>query len=125
MSASPEFTLRTHTTYSVQGLIAVPSGATNYLPPFFMPVPTGQRALFVGVRYIVRAGTSVTFNVTQNGTVVITGAVATTTATETDLTTYLDVNDGDLFAVVVTAISGTPDGLTVGFYWDVTGPITI
>lgn len=121
--ASPEFMLRTHSTYAVQGLIAVPAGATNFLPPFFFPVPPNQRALLVGVRYVVRGATSVTFNITQNGTAVITGAVATTTAGESDVTTYIDVNDGDMFAVLVTAISGTPDGLTVSFYWDVTGPL--
>ena len=109
-------------TYAVSSLIAVPSGATNFLPPFFLPVPAGQTWFLVGVRAMIRAGTSATMDIQQNGVGVggLTGIVVTTTAATTLATTPSPVVDGDYFAPVFTAISGTPDGLSLSFYFQVT-----
>ncbi len=106
-------------TYAVTGLVTVPSGATGYLPGFFVPVPTGQVCALVAVRYKIRtASDSVTFSIEQNGTGLtgLTGLSATNTATTTVLATATEILDDDEFAVVVTAIGTAPDGLAVTFY---------
>ncbi len=46
--------------------------------------------------------------------------VTNNTSTETDATNIVACADGDLFAPVLSSISGTPDGLSVSFYFDVT-----
>ena len=108
--------------YAVGGLLAVPSGATNYLCPFFQSVLQGQTVSLVGVWCVVRAGTSATLSVNHNGTTVggLSGIVVTTTASYTAATNPANVIDGDTFAPVISAISGTPDGLTVSFVFLVT-----
>ncbi len=107
--------------YAVQGLLAVPSGATNFLPPFFLPIEPGSIAKFIGVRAMVRSATSITCNVQQNGSTIagMTGIVVTTSASSFSPTTPIDVSDGDYFAPVITAVSGTPDGLSMTFYFQV------
>ena len=109
-------------TYSVSGLLAVPSGATNYLPPFFYPVYPTNTVTFLGVIGLVRGGTSVTLNVQQNGST-ITGLSGTTFTTSSSgllaPTSATTVNNLDYFAPVITAISGTPDGLTLTFVFQI------
>jgi hypothetical protein len=103
-------------TWAVPGAIAVPSGATTYIPPMFVNVPAGAGGrTLTGVRAMIRAGTSVTFDVQRNGVGVVglTGIVATTTPTSTMLATALALADGDSIAIVVTAVAGTPDGLSM------------
>lgn len=115
-------TIRLPYTFSVSGLIAVPAGASNYLPPFFFPIPAGQSATLQAVRCMIRSGTSVTVAIQQNG-VAVTGLTAvsvTTTATTTNASSPPSVSNGDYFAPVVSSISGTPDGMTITFYFDVT-----
>lgn len=109
-------------TYAVSGPLAIPSGASDYLPPFFMPVPVGQTWTLIGIRAMVRGATSVTVNIQQNGLTVagLSGVIITTTATSFAPTNPAPVADGDYFAPVVTAISGTPDGLSCTFYFQVT-----
>ena len=115
-------TTRTTKTYGVSGPLAVASGGANYLPPFFMPVPSGQSENLVGIRAVIRAGTSATITIDQNGSAItgLTGINVTTTATTTLLGTPVAVADGDAFAPVITAVSGTPDGLSLSFEFDVT-----
>ena len=109
-------------TFSVSGPIAVPSGATNYLPPFFEPVDSNSMKRLVSVRYAIRAGTSVTFAVTQNGSAVsgLSSLSATTTPAATVPGALPAVVDGDQFAVVVSAVSGSPDGLSVTLIFETT-----
>lgn len=116
------YTIRISQTYSVSGALAVPSGATNFLPPFFMPVPSGQTCKLVGVTAAIRGGTSVTLSVDQNGFAVsgLGSLSVTPTAGFTAATTPPSVSDGDAFAPVISAITGSPDGLSLSFYFDVT-----
>ncbi|MGH2612672.1 MAG: hypothetical protein ACRDFB_06430 [Rhabdochlamydiaceae bacterium] len=109
-------------TIAWSGDVAVPSGATAYLPPFFEPVLSGTSKVLVSARYMIRAGTSATFEITQNGTAVtgLSSLSATTTAAYTTATSTPSVTDGDQFAVVVSAISGVPDGLTVSLIFKTT-----
>ena len=106
-------------TYSVSGTLAVPSGATNYLPPFFRPVGGNQGVTLSAVRYFCRAGTA-TFTIYQNGAA-LTGAAAGINVTTTATTTTLNVStsNNDYFAPVLTAVSGS-DGLSISFEFTVT-----
>jgi hypothetical protein len=100
-------------TFVVSGLVQVPSGATGYIPPMYVYVPTGTAKHLTGVRYSIRAGTSVTFNILYNGTVLSSGIQASTTAA-TFAIAGGNLADGDSFQVQVSAISGdSPDGLAV------------
>lgn len=109
-------------TYAVSGSLALPSGGTNFLPPFFMTVSPGETVRFLGVQGMVRSATSVTLEVQQNGSNVsgLGAVVVGTTATRTYATAPVTVSDGDAFAPVLTAISGTPDGLSLSFLFEVT-----
>lgn len=119
---SVQKTMRVERTYTVSGLLAVPSGASSFLPPFFMPIPTGQSAKLVAVRAQVRGGTSATLAVNQNGSAVssMSALVVTTSAATTAVGTPPSVADGDAFAPVIASIAGTPDGLSLSLYFDIT-----
>lgn len=106
--------LLTAHTYAVSGFISVPSSGINYLPPFYEPVGALNSKTLVSVRYSIRAGTSVTFSVNQNGTPVtgLSALSATTTATTATVSSPPAVANGDAFSIVVSAVSGSPDGLT-------------
>jgi len=110
----------TSRTFAIAGAIAVPSGSTNYIPPFFEPVSANTTKKLVEVHYIIETGTSVTFSVNQNGTGItgLTALSATTTAAGTAPTTPPSVANGDLFAIVVSAISGSPANLTVSLVFE-------
>lgn len=122
--APPKFT--ESRTFSISGLIAVPSGATNFIPPFFEPVDSGVTKKIIGVRCEVRGGTSATFAVNQNGSPVsgLSSVTASTAAAYTAATVPPSVTDGDVFAIVVASISGTPDGLTVSLIFETTPTTT-
>jgi hypothetical protein len=115
-------TMRICHNYSVAGPLAVPSGATNFLPGFFMPIPTGQSAELAGVYAVVRGTTSATMSINQNGSAVssLSALTVTTTAGFTACGTPPTVANGDAFAPVISSISGTPDGLSLSFFFDVT-----
>jgi len=108
----------THT-FAVSGTLAVPSGATNFLPPFFMVLASGETATLVSVRYMVRSGTC-TFTLNQNGSGAagFTGISVTTTPTSTT-PTAVAVSNNDYFAPVLTAVSSA-DGLSVTVVFAVT-----
>jgi hypothetical protein len=113
-------------TYAVQGELAVPSGATNYLPPFFMRLNPGEQAFLVGVEAMIRdngSSPSVTISIEQNGSGTglsdLTGIVVTPTATIFPLTTLQDVVNGDYFAPVITALTNNADNLTLTFFFDI------
>jgi len=114
--------ISTGQTYAVAGIIGIPDGPLNVLPPFFEPVAGGTTKTLVAVEYVVQTGTSVTFNVLQSGGVVagLGGLVATTTNTMTAPTTPPTVVNGNEFSIVVTAISGSPQALTVSFFFETT-----
>ena len=100
----------THT-YAVSGTISVPSGATGYLPPFFM----NEVCTMYGVMTLLRAG-SATITLEQNGTAFATGIAVGTTPAFTNTNQSVAVND--YFQPVVTAVTGA-DGLSVSFYFDI------
>lgn len=115
-------TFRQAHSYSVSGLLAVPSGATNFLPPFNIPISASETVTLAGVMASIRGGTSVTVEIQQNGSNVsgLGALVVTTTPGFTAATVPPSVANDDSFAIIVTAISAIPDGLSLTFYFDVT-----
>lgn len=97
----------------VGGTIVIPSGDSNYIPPIFVTVASGQSLSLTKVRSILHSGGTVTFTIYQNGTALTdcTGLVAGTTVTSNTVSDALA--DGDILAVVVTAVSGTPVNMTI------------
>lgn len=106
-------------TYSVLGSIGVPSGDTNYLPPFFVPVPAGQTVRAVSVTHKIHTGTSVTASITRNGTSILT-LTSTTTKTTTTFPAGTTFADTDEIALVVTGVSGTPANYSCTLFFDYT-----
>ena len=105
--------------YSVSGLLVPPSGAYGYLPPFFWPVPTHQTVALLGVMTMIRAGSFTEFYVYQNGSAISGLIEATTTPSFTSVTA--DVADGDYFQPVIDDVAAGADGLSISFYFAVTG----
>lgn len=106
--------------FLISDTVNVASGDVDFIPPIFVPVKSGNTVQLVAVRYKINSGTSVTFKLQRNG-VDVTGATSmscTTTATTTD---FSDVTcaDGDVVAMVVTAVSGTPKNMSVSLYWEI------
>lgn len=114
-------TTRIGHTYSISGALNIASGSTGYIPPFFVPVPAAQTCIFRGVRAVVRSG-SLQAQLTQNGSTISgLGAVTiTTSATTTAPAVAPSVADGDQFGLLISSISGGPDGLSATFYFDIT-----
>ncbi len=102
-------------TYSVSGTLAVPSGATAYLPPFFKVFPSNVAYTLIGVIAMVRSG-SCTLSVNQNGSAVsgLSSINVTTSATTFYATTPATVSSNDYFAPVISAVSSA-DGLSLTF----------
>lgn len=111
--AAHTHTLRLPHTWAIPGEVKVPSGDTDFIVPFFVPVISGATVRIASVRYKINSGTSVTCKVQKNGVDAtgLTGLSATTTAATTD-PADITLADGDQLALVVTAVSGTPKNLT-------------
>ena len=106
-------------TWAVPGEIKGAVGDTDFIVPFFVPVPAGRFARISGCRTKINSGTSVTLSIQKNGVGVtgFTGLGAGTAAAET-MPTPVDCANGDSLAMVVSAVSGTPKNLTVTLYID-------
>lgn len=111
------FSRRFGHTYIIGGDIKVASGNTDYIPPFFISEPSGQVVTLIKCRYRINAGTSVTFKLQRNLADItgFTSMSATTTTAETT-PTAVGLADNDAIAPVVTAVSGTPQNMTVGIF---------
>lgn len=99
-------------TFALSGEIKVASGATDYIPPFFVVLPSGSTGTVTRAKHVVQSGGPATVKLTKNGTDLtgFTGISVTTTASTT--TGSAAVIDGDLLALVVTSVTGTPKNLT-------------
>lgn len=105
-------TVRLPHTWAIPGSVAVASGDTDYIIPFFIPVPATQTVTVVGARYRINSGTSATVKLQKNDVDVagFTGISVTTTSATTSGSVALA--DGDKLALVVTAVSGSPKNMT-------------
>lgn len=108
-------------TWLQPGPLSVESGAVGYLNGWFVPVPPGQTVSIIAVWGVIRAGTSVTVKFQRNGTdlagltnIVITSTLPTSPNAQP--TNFMDIFDGDFIKPVITAVSGSPDNLTLGLF---------
>lgn len=106
-------TTRVAHTWAISGAIAVPSGDTDFICPFYVPVPTGQTAALAACRYSINSGTSATVKLQKNG-VDATGftAISVTTTPATTDPANVALADGDALALVVTAVSASPTNMS-------------
>lgn len=113
-------TLRVAHGFTIPGSIAVPSGDTDYVPGFYVELPTGQTATATHVRGRVNGGTSATARIEKNGSAMFTASAFTTTAGDVSVTSGATLADNDYINVVVTSVSGSPKNLSLTFYVDYT-----
>lgn len=119
-------TVRVPHTFQVAGPVAVASGDTYYIPPFYVPKPTGQSVSLAKAIFRINSGASATVKLQRaalgGAAADITGftgiSVQTTDSWIGGPSTALA--DGDKIALVVTAISGSPMNLTFTIYLDYT-----
>lgn len=101
-------------TFAIKGEIKVPVGEIDFIPPFFVP----SSGTITKVRHKINAGTSVTCKLQKNG-VDVTDFTAMSVATAAASTEgEATVAEDDLLAVIVTAVSGTPQNLSVSVIID-------
>lgn len=96
-------------TFAIMGEIKVASGDTDFIPPFFVKVPTGQTVKLISARHKINGGTSANVKLTKNGTDItgFTNITVNTTASDTD-PTDVSLANNDLIALVVNSVSGSP-----------------
>lgn len=101
-------------TWAIGGPVAVAIGDFDYICPFFVPVPAAQTATLLAVRHRINSGTSATVKLQKNGVDVtgFTGISVTPTITHTD-PADVALADGDMLALVVSSISGSPMNLSI------------
>jgi hypothetical protein len=97
--------------------VKVPSGDTDYIPPFFVFVPSGSLTL-KSIRYRINSGTSATFKLQKNGSDITNYTSLSCTTTAATTTQDESLADNDVIAVVVTAVSGTPKNMSVSFRFE-------
>lgn len=103
--------------WTIGGEVKVASGDTDYIVPFFVPVPAGRYVTAVAARSRINGGTSATVKLQKNGVDQVTGLSVTTSNTTHDFTDF-SLADGDRINLVVTAVSGVPKNLTFTLYLD-------
>jgi hypothetical protein len=120
-AAAPAKAFRWSHTFAVAGEIKVASGDTDFIPPIFVSLATGQGLKLVKARYVINSGTSATCKLQANGSDItgFTGISVTTTVAETD-PTDVELADNDRLALIVTAVSGTPKNLSFSLVFEAT-----
>ena len=103
-------------TWVTPNAVTVPSGTTDAIPPMLMTIPTGKTATLKGMRYGILGGTSATFKLQKNG-VDITGYTSKSATTTPALySSDITLANGDKLQPIVTAVSGSPVGLSISIY---------
>ncbi len=108
-------------TWAIGGYINVPIGDIDYINPMFLSVISGQTLKLVGCIHRINSGTSATVKLTRNG-VDITGYTGIPVTTVSSVTTAAAVTlaNNDLLQLVVTAVSGSPQNLTLSLIFEIT-----
>ncbi|WP_461372950.1 hypothetical protein [Candidatus Aquicultor sp.] len=103
------YTVRIPHTYTIPGVVNVPSGDTDYVCPFFIKLAAGQTAKLSMAEHRINSGDPATVKLQKNGSD-ITGFTALSVSTTSTLTnpTDVDLADGDMIQPVVTAVGATP-----------------
>ena len=103
----------TTNTFAIGGLISVASGDTDFIPPFFFQKNGNQTSVLKKVRHRINSGTSATVKLQKNAADITGYTGITVTTTPTTTTQDHTLADGDVIALVVTDVSGSPQNLTV------------
>ena len=111
---TPALSFRTTHHFVVQGNIV--TTAVLAIPPFFASIGNGSLSLR-GVYYKLETG-SASIEIRKNGTAVAMGDPVNATSISVDTTARstganIDLSDGDLIALAVTGIGGSPKNLSV------------
>lgn len=106
--ATAQKTLRTGYTWAVAGALA----AAQIIPPFYIPMASGQATTIVGFRAKVSAATSIVAQVTRNGSSIGSSATITTTKTTTSFSA-VSIADGDEIGLTLSSPSGSPANLSM------------
>lgn len=108
-------------TFTIGGYVNVPIGDVDYLNPIFVSVNSGQTLRLVACRHRINSGTSATVKLQRNG-VDITGftGISVTTASTTTDAADVTLSDADMIQLVVTAVSGSPQNLSLSLIFEVT-----
>ena len=101
-------------TWITPNAVTVPSGTTDAIPPMIVSLPVDRTAKLLSLRRSILGGTSATFKLQRNGVDITgyTGLSATTTIAQTDAADVA-LADGDKIQPIVTAVSGSPVGLSI------------
>jgi hypothetical protein len=126
---TPNATVQVPHSWEITGQDQIALGASGYIGPMFVPVPTGQTAVLHSLVTMTRSG-AVTFQMQQNGNPItgpgVSGGtqITATTTPSARLIPSPSVNFADLdqLAPLVTSVSGAPDGLTVTVFINYTFP---
>ncbi len=100
--------------FVVSGPVAVPVAGADDIPPIIVPVRANTTVTMTRVMHRIGAGTSATIKLQRNGVditgytgMVCTSALGTVNAADVTLV------EGDTLSVIVTAVSGAPQDMTV------------
>lgn len=121
--ANPTKTIRIGHTWTIAGEIKTwSSGATDYIIPFPVKVPSGQTVSLIRARTRIQEGTSATITVRKNAENLTDFTSLSVTTTTADLPTNapsaVTLADNDLLDIVVTAVSGAPKNLFFTLFLD-------
>ncbi len=100
--------------FTVPDEIKVASGDTDFIPPMFLSLRSGQTAKVAKVIHRLNSGTNAKVKLQKNGAD-LTGFTAIEVKAETQTTDPTDqaVASGDRLGLVVESVSGTPKNMTV------------
>jgi hypothetical protein len=116
--AASSVVLRTVHSFTIAGGIRVPSGDVDYIPPFRVHKTTTQTVKLVEVSYRLNngaGGTTATFQLEKNGASMtgFTGITVNSATWNAVTPTAITLADNDQLALVITAIVGLPQNLSV------------
>lgn len=99
--------------FTVPDEIKVPSGDTDFIPPMFVSLRSGQTGKVVKAIHRLNSGTNAKVKLQKNGAD-LTGFTAIEVKAETQITDPADqaIADGDRLALVVESVTGSPKNFT-------------
>lgn len=109
--------------FALQGAVALSSSLA--VPIFFAPEKSGTEAKLIACRYQIESGTAAKFRLSRNGAEVAgfgtagSPLSATPTAATTE-PTAIALSNNDKLGIVISAVEGSPIGLTITFYLEIT-----
>jgi hypothetical protein len=108
-------------TWTIGGYVNVAQGDIDYINPIFVGVATGETLQLVGCSYIIGDGTSATVQLARNGSTITGFSSLTVTTTAGNMSAAaVALSNGDMLQLIVTAVSGSPQNLSLSIILEVT-----